>query len=71
MKNFGRAGHFAQNAPITISQDTRGHPCVFLGQKVLNRAAQIRETAFKESDEGLELYLKPQSHKELNCAHNI
>ena len=43
MKNFGRAGHFAQNAPIAISQDTRGHPCVFLGQKVLNRAAQIRE----------------------------
>ena len=25
----------------TISQDASGHPCVFLGQKVLNRAAQI------------------------------
>ena len=75
---FGRAGHLTLNAPISIPQN--GHPCVFVGQKVLNRAAQIRErereTVRKNLDEGLELHLKlelhseHQSHKVVRCAHH-
>ena len=42
IKLVGSCGTFSLNAPISISQD--GHPCVFVGQKVLNRAAQIKET---------------------------
>ena len=40
---------FSLNAPTSIPQGAIGHPCVYVGQKVLNRAAQIRE---KELDLG-------------------
>ena len=71
IKLVGSCGTFSLNAPISISKEWPPM-CHCRSKSVESCSSNQRETAFKELDEGLELHLKPHSHKELNCVvHNV